>query len=109
MPLPNIISGKTQRCTAKCKARGAQCMNPAAFGTAVCRYHGGHKRVRRGEQHWNFRGAGQTAPERQQRHDMSVFFHETESLMIALDLVAPGSTRTKGRKPRSEGHVDVIE
>ena len=54
---------------------------------------------RRGSAHWNYHGAGQTAPERQERHEMAVYFQEAESLMFALDLVAPGSTRTRGRKP----------
>ena len=79
-------------------------MNPAAFGMAVCRYHGARKpeKVRRGSAHWNYQGAGQTAPERQERHEMAVFFHEAESLMSRLGMLAPGSTRTRGRKPVSE-------
>jgi hypothetical protein len=39
---------------------------------------------------------------RRQRHDMAVFFHETENLMAKLGLLAPGSTRTRGRKPKEE-------
>ncbi len=31
---------------------------------------------------------------------MAVFFHEAESLMSKLGMLAPGSTRTRGRKPR---------
>ncbi|WRH75234.1 MAG: hypothetical protein RSE16_11015 [Sphingobium sp.] len=101
MPLPNILSGKTKRCKAKCKARGDQCRNPAAYGMMVCRYHGARKpeTITRGSEHWNFQNAGQTKPERQERHEMAVFFHETEELMFALRMVAPGSTRTMGRKP----------
>ena len=101
MPLPNIISGKTRRCTAKCKARGAQCFNPAAFGTAVCRYHGARRpeTVKRGANHPQYRHGGETLEVKAERHEMAVFFHEAESLMFALDLVAPGSTRTRGRKP----------
>ena len=34
-----------------------------------------------------------------ERHEMAVFFHEAESLMIKLGMLAPGSTRTRGRKP----------
>jgi hypothetical protein len=103
MPLPNIISGKTRRCSAKCKARGDRCRNPSAYGMRVCRYHGARKpeTVKRGKDHGNYQGAGQTLPERQERHQMAVFFHETEDLMFALDMVAPGSTRTRGRKPRT--------
>ena len=102
MPLPNITSGKTKRCKAKCKARGAQCRNPAAFGMAVCRYHGARKpeTIMRSSDHWNYQGAGQTQPERLERHEMAVFFHETEKLMAKLGVLVPGSTRTRGRKPK---------
>ena len=43
-----------------------------------------------------------------ERHQMAVFFYETESLMALLGMLAAGSTLTRGRKPRSEGHVDVV-
>jgi hypothetical protein len=101
MPLPNILSGKTKRCKAKCKARGDQCRNPAAYGMMVCRYHGARRpeTIRREQNHWNYQGAGQTQPERQARHEMAVFFHDTETLMAKLGMLAPGSTRTRGRKP----------
>jgi hypothetical protein len=102
MPLPNILSGKTKRCKAKCKARGDQCHNPAAYGMKVCRYHGARKpeTIMRSSVHWNYQGAGQTLPERQERHEMAVFFRETENLMAKLGMLAPGSTRTRGRKPK---------
>jgi hypothetical protein len=31
---------------------------------------------------------------------MAVFFHETENLMAKLGMLAAGSTRTRGRKPK---------
>lgn len=103
MPLPNIISGKTKRCTAKCKARSDQCRNPAAYGAPVCRYHGARKpeAINRGANHPRYRHGGETLEAKAERHQMSVFFHEVEDLMFALDMVAPGSTRTRGRKPQS--------
>ena len=104
MPLPNITSGKTQCCTAKCKARGDRCRNPAAYGMAVCRYHGAKKpkAIKRGASHPQYRHGGETLHAKVERHQMSVLFHEAESLMFALDMVAPGSTRTRGRKPKVE-------
>jgi hypothetical protein len=101
MPLQSIVSGKTKRCKAKCKARGDQCRNPAAYGMSVCRYHGARKpeTIMRGSEHWNYRGAGQTQHERQARHDMAVFFYETENLMAKLEMLAQGSAGTRGRKP----------
>ena len=98
--LPNVASGSARRCVARCRSTGDACRNPAVKGCRTCRSHGGNKKVRRGEGHWNFQGAGQTLPERQVRHDMSVFFRETEDLMFALGMVAPGSPRTRGRKPQ---------
>ena len=71
---------------------------------AICRYHGARKpdTIRRGADHWNHQNAGQTQLERQERHEMAVFFHETEELMSALGMIATGSARTRGRKPKSE-------
>ena len=101
MPLPNIISGKTQRCTAKCKARGDQCRNPAAWECKTCRYHGARRPadIRRGANHPQYRHGGETIEAKAERHMMSVFFHDAENLMFALGMTAPGSTRTRGRKP----------
>jgi hypothetical protein len=56
--------------------------------------------VKRGAEHWNYHGAGQTLTERGERHEMAVFFHEAEDLMFALEMAAPGSTRKRGRKPK---------
>jgi hypothetical protein len=101
MPLPNIISGKTRRCTAKCKARGDQCRNPAAFGMAACRYHGARRpeTIKRGANHPQYRHGGETLEAKAERHDMAAFFHKAESLMTKLGMLAPGSTRARGRKP----------
>jgi hypothetical protein len=104
MPLPNILSGKTPRCKAKCKARGDQCRNPAAYGARVCRYHGAKKpeALKRGANHPQYRHGGETLEAKAERHEMSVYFHETEALMFALDMVVPGSPRTRGRKPKAK-------
>jgi hypothetical protein len=100
MPLKCVEEGTARRCAAIARSTGSPCRNPAVTGVKNCRYHGGHKKVRRGDQHWNYQGAGQTLPERQERHDMAMFFHETENLMAKLGMLAPGSTRTRGRKPK---------
>lgn len=101
MPLPGIVSGKAQRCTAKCKARGDRCFNPAAYGMAVCRYHGARRpeTIMRGASHPQHKHGKETLEAKAKRHQMSTFFHETESLMFELGMMAPGSTRTRGRKP----------
>ena len=68
----------------------------------VCRYHGAKKptAIKRGANHPQYRHGRETLEAKAERHEMSVFFHEVERLMFALDMVAPGSTRTRGRKPR---------
>jgi len=102
MPLPSIVSGKTKRCKAKCKARGDQCRNPAAYGMAVCRYHGARKTetIMRGANHPQYRHGQETILAKAERHEIAVFFDETENLMAKLEMLAPGSTRTRGRKPK---------
>jgi len=82
------------------RSTGEICRKAAVTGCKNCKSHGGHKRVRRGDQHWNYQGAGQTQHERKERHEMAVFFNETENLMAKLHMLAPGSTRTRGRKPK---------
>jgi hypothetical protein len=114
MPLPGV-GDTVKQCTARAKHSGARCRNPAVvdWGSSgrVCRMHGARRSetVRRGANHPQYRHGGETLAAKAERHEMAVFFHEAERLMFALDMVAPGSTRARGRKPRSEGPVDVIE
>lgn len=101
MPLPNITSGKTRRCTAKCKARaGAQCLNPAAYGMAVCRYHGARKpeMVRRGASHPQYRHGGETQEAKAERSRRLAELHRIEALSYALGLAI--GPRWRGRKPK---------
>lgn len=44
MPLPCIRSKNAKQCHARTKATGNQCLNPAAYGMAVCRFHGARKK-----------------------------------------------------------------
>jgi hypothetical protein len=98
--LPNVANGSARRCAARARATGERCKKLAVGSCRTCKSHGGHKQVKRGEGHWNYQGAGQTKRERQERHEMAVFFHETENLMAKLGMLAPESTRTRGRKPK---------
>ncbi len=98
--LPNVANGSARRCVSIARSTGEQCKKLAVGSCRTCKSHGGHKKVRRGDQHWNFKNAGQTQYERLARHEMAVFFHETENLMAKLGMLAPGSTRTRGRKPK---------
>ena len=55
MPLPNLKA----QCTAKNRATGNRCLNPAAFGCKTCRYHGARKIVS-GLQHHNYKHGTRT-------------------------------------------------
>ena len=102
MPLPNILSGKTTRCKAKCKARGDQCRNPAAYGSTVCRYHGAKKpdAIKRGKDHWNYQHGGETLEAKAERSKVLAELREIEALSFAYGLVPEGTPRWRGRKPK---------
>ena len=104
MPLPGIDEAK--QCTARAKRSGNRCKNPAvvSWGNSngtVCRMHGARKKstVKQGRDHPCWKHGRETLGAKAARHEMSVFFHEVENLMHAFDMVAPGSTRWRGRKP----------
>ena len=102
MPLPDV-GVRTKQCTARSKRSGKRCKNPAVvlWGYTVCRMHGARRSetVRRGKNHPGWKHGGETIEAKAERHMMSVFFHDAENLMFALGMTAPGSTRTRGRKP----------
>lgn len=100
MPLPNVISGKSARCTAKCKARGDRCRQPAAYGMSVCRYHGAKKpeTIKRGANHPQYRHGGETLDAKAERSKKLAELRELEALSFELGLsIGP---RWRGRKPR---------
>lgn len=101
MPLPNILSGKTKRCKAKCKARGDQCRNPVAYGTAVCRYHGARKpeTIMRGVHHPQYKHGQETQEAKVERSQRMGELRELEALSFALGLAS--GAKWRGRKPRA--------
>ena len=68
----------------------------------VCRYHGARKpeTIKRGADHPQYRHGRETLEAKAAQHTMSVFFHEVEDLMFALNMIVAGSPRTRGRKPK---------
>ena len=101
MPLPNIASGRTPRCKAKCKARGDRCRNPAAYGMKVCRYHGARKpeTIRRGANHPQHRHGLETGESKAERSRRLAELRDLEALSFALG--AATGPRWRGRKPLS--------
>ena len=102
MPLPNILSGKTARCKAKCKARGDQCLNPAAYGMMVCRYHGARKpeTIMRGANHPQHRHGLETIGAKAERSQRLAELRDLEALSFALGLAV--GPKWRGRKPRAK-------
>jgi hypothetical protein len=100
MPLPNITSGETKRCKAKCKARGDQCRNPAAYGMAVCRYHGARRAetIMRGANHPQYRHGQETLEAKAERSKKLAELRELEALAFATGIAA--GHRWRGRKPK---------
>ncbi len=103
MPLPGVTSGKTARCTARCKARGDRCRNPAAYKMPVCRFHGARhpETIQKGEQHPAYRHGNETLAAKAERSRRLTELRDIEAVMFAIGMVAPGSTRARGRKPKS--------
>ena len=99
MPLPNITSGKTLRCSAKCKARGDRCRNPAAYGMKVCRYHGARKpeTVKRGASHPHYTHGQETLEVKAERSMKLLELRQLEALSFTLGLTT--GARWRGRKP----------
>lgn len=101
MPLPNVTFGKTPRCTAKCKARGARCRNPAAYGMKVCRYHGARKpeTITQGATHPQYKHGGETKSAKALRSQKLAELRDLEALSFLLGLAT--GPRWRGRKPRN--------
>ena len=99
MPLPNIRNNCALQCHAKAKHSGNQCLNLAAYGGRVCRFHGARKpkSILRGTQHPNYKHGRETTEAKAKRSAGLARLRKIE------ETLADGSfyklTRSKGRKP----------
>ena len=102
MPLPNITSGKTKRCTAKSKRTKERCKNPAAWGCKTCRYHGARKpeTVRKGANHTQYRHGGETLEAKAERSKKLAELRELEAALYTHGMIA--GPRWRGRKPKAD-------
>jgi hypothetical protein len=100
LPLKNILTGTAKRCSSRCKARGEQCLNPAAFGMAVCRYHGARRpeTIRRGANHPQYRHGGETLEAKAERSIGLAELRDLEALSFAFGLAT--GVRWRGAKPK---------
>ena len=105
MPLPGV-GDITKQCTARSKRSGSRCKNPAVvwwgFAPTVCRMHGARKvsTVQKGQDHGAWKHGQETLEAKAKRSKRLAELRDIEFQMFALDMVAPGLARTRGRKPR---------
>ena len=102
MPLPNVASGRTAQCRARSKRSLRRCLNPAAYGMSVCRFHGARRpqSIKRGAEHPRFRHGRETQQRRQARREASIRLRDLEALMHLYRFTT--TKRTPGRKPGSK-------
>jgi len=86
MPLPCIRSKNAKQCHARTKATGNQCLNPAAYGMAVCRFHGARKKktILSGKDHPNYKHGECTLEVRAEYKSKMSELKELVSLMKRL-------------------------
>lgn len=99
MPLPNIRNNCALQCKAKAKHTGNQCLNLAAYGSRVCRFHGARKRksILKGTQHPNYKHGGETIEAKAKRSAGLVRLRKIEDTLV--DSSFHKIYRTRGRKP----------
>jgi len=102
MPLPNVASGQTLQCTARSKRHKRRCLNPAAYGMPVCRFHGARRpeTIKRGSDHPQFIYGRETQQRRQARQEAAIRLRDLEELMHLFQFTT--AKRTPGRKPGSQ-------
>lgn len=101
MPLPCILKKTAVQCHARCKATQQQCRNPAAFGMAVCRYHGARRpnTILKGKTHPNYRHGEETLKAKAERSASSARLRELETMIYILKMT--DAPRWRGRKPKA--------
>jgi hypothetical protein len=92
------------QCDAKSKRSGERCRAPAVRGKTKCRFHGGAKGSGRPITHGT-----ETRASRIEASKAKARIRALEEIGFNIEMFAPGSTRTRGRKPKqSAGALDVI-
>jgi len=89
MPLPCIRSKNAKQCHARTKATGNQCLNPAAHGMAVCRFHGARKKntILSGKNHPNFKHGQCTLDARAEYKERMLELADLKRIMKKLGML----------------------
>lgn len=97
---------KCHRCQARSSRTKLQCAKPALRNKRVCGHHGGLSTGPRTQegikriQAANWKHGNETKEARAERSKKSLMFLMLEEIGHHVNLFAPGSTKTRGRKPR---------
>lgn len=77
--------------------------NPAAYGMAVCGYHGAKKptAIKRSANHPQYRHGREALEAKAERSKRLAELRELEALSYAYGLVPAGTPRWRGRKPKA--------
>ena len=99
MPLPNIRNNCALQCKAKAKHTGQRCLNLAAYGGKVCKFHGARKpeTILKDAQHPNYKHGHETLEAKKRRSAGLVRMRRLEELLV--NSFFPGFKSPKGRKP----------
>jgi hypothetical protein len=100
MPLPSVKTYGALQCHAKTKSTENQCLNPAAYGMKVCRYHGARRQgtISKGEAHPAYIHGQETLAAKAKRSAGAAELRRLEGLMHDLGMTT--SKRMPGRKPK---------
>ncbi|MEN9832862.1 MAG: hypothetical protein RL753_16 [Bacteroidota bacterium] len=98
MPLPSVQFHGAKRCHAKSKRSGLQCLNPAAYGMPVCRFHGARRpeTILRGASHPLYVHGQETTEARTARREALVRIRNLMQVMYSLGIAhrhSPGKNR----------------
>lgn len=104
---------KCHRCQARSSRTKLQCAKPALRNKRVCGHHGGLSTGPRTQEgikriqnaHWKH--GNETKEARAERCQKSLMFLMLEEIGHYVNLFAPGSTKTRGRKPSSYCKLDL--
>jgi hypothetical protein len=97
-PLSNVASGRTPQCKARSKRNLRRCLNPCAYGMAVCRFHGARRKetIERGPTHPQYKHGNETQQARRRRVEAMTRIRFLTDLGVAAGFIGK---RVPGRRP----------
>lgn len=99
MPLPSVLTGQTPQCRARSKRSLRRCLNPAAYGMPVCRFHGARRpeTVKRGPDHPQYSHGRETLEARRRRVEGMTRLRLLSDIGVAAGFLP---RKISGRRPK---------